>query len=246
MTKTTKALLGAVAVVLAAGSDARAQSVTAPKMFVNFNVAAQPNRRDLTAETSFTKYDEPATLTSVERVGNGVYYELGGGYRVWHELTAGAAFSYFKSEGTGSTTAVIPSPARFNDFRTLTVDSDGLKRKEVGLHIKFSWFFPVNDKIDVAISAGPSIVQVQQDIVTANDADIPTGTQTINLRTEGQKKTGIGVNVSFDGTYMLRPKLGIGLLIQYAGGKVDLDAAPDSAFGGFQGGVGLRYRFGMN
>jgi len=243
MTKTTKAFLGAFAVVLAAGSEAAAQSVTAPMAFINFNVAAQPNRRDLTSTVAFTKYDEPATLTSVQRVGNGVYYEVSGGYRVWHELTAGAAISYFKSNGTGTTTAVIPSPARFNDFRTVTVDSEDLARKEVGVHIKFSWFFPVNDKIDVAISAGPSIVAVTQDIVTASDADIPNGTQNINLRTEGQKATGIGVNVSFDGTYIIRPKLGIGLLIQYAGGHVDLDSASDVAFGGFQAGVGIRYRF---
>jgi hypothetical protein len=243
MTKTTKVLLGAVAVVLAAGSEVAAQSVTAPMAFINFNVAAQPNRRDLTSTVDFTKYDEPASLTTVERVGNGAYYELSGGYRVWHELTAGAAFSYFKSTGTGTTTAVIPSPSRFNDFKTVTVESDGLTRKEIGLHIKFSWFFPVNDKIDVAISAGPSIVQVTQDIVTASDADIPLGTQNINLHTEGQKATGVGVNFSFDGTYIIRPKLGVGLLIQYAGGKVDLDAAPDTAFGGFQAGVGIRYRF---
>src|SRR5947208_10613547 len=100
MMKTTKVVLGAVAVLLAAGSEAFAQSVTAPMAFINFNVAAQPNRRDLTSTVNFSKYDEPASLTSVQRVGNGPYYEVGGGYRIWHELTAGAAFSYFKSSGT--------------------------------------------------------------------------------------------------------------------------------------------------
>jgi hypothetical protein len=242
MMQTTKVWLGAAAVLLAIGSDAAAQSV-APAMSINFTAAAQPNRRDLASGSTFTIYQEDATLTSTVRVPNGLYYELSVGRRVWRELTAGVGFSYFKSAGTGSTVASIPSPVLFNQNRAVTVDSEDLNRKEVGAHIKFSWFIPVNDKIDIALSAGPSFVQVTQDLVIATAADIPPGTQTVTPRIAGQQKIGIGVNASFDGTYKITAKFGVGLLIQYAGGKVDLDTAPDTAFGGFQGGLGIRLRF---
>jgi hypothetical protein len=239
----TTVWLGAMAVTLAAGSDVAAQSVTAPQTFINFSAAAQPNRRDLTTTSTFTVYQEDATLTSTVRVANGPYFELSAGRRVWRELTVGVGLSYFKSAGNGSTVASIPSPVLFNQNRSVTVDSDDLNRKEVGAHIKFGWFVPVSDKMDIALSAGPSFVQVTQDLVIATAADIPAGTQNLNPRIEAQQKIGLGVNASFDGTYKLSPKFGVGLLIQYAGGTVDLDAAPDTAFGGFQGGLGIRLRF---
>ncbi len=248
MMKTTKAMLGTVAVVLAAGSAAEAQSVTAPKQFITFNVAAQPQRRDLASSSTFTIYQEDASINSTNHVSNGAYFDIGGGYRVWHEMTVGASFSYFQSTGTGQMTAVIPSPLVFGQNRTVTVDADALKRKEVGLHIKASWYFPVNDKIDVALSIGPSIAQVSQDLVTASAADVTPGTgapgtQNITAQFVSEKKTGIGVNASFDGTYMVNKMIGVGILLQYAGGKVDLDSVTDVAWGGFQGGVGIRIRF---
>ena len=70
-----------------------------------------------------------------------------------------------------------------------------------------------------------------------------TKTQTVNLHADSQKKMGIGVNASLDTTYKVTPAIGVALLLQYSGGKVDLDGAPGTAFGGFQGGLGLRLRF---
>ncbi len=240
MKTATIAVLG---VMMLGAVGARAQDSAAPKMYLNVTAGAQPNRRDLASSSTFTVYQEDGTLTSTVRVANGPYFELSAGRRVWRNLAVGVGISYFKSSGTASTVASIPNPVYYNQNRTVTVDSDDLSRKEVGAHIKVSWFVPVNDKIDIALSAGPSFVQVTQDLAIATAADIPAGTQNINVRIEGQKKVGIGVNASFDGTYKFSPKLGVGLLIQYAGGKVDLDAAPDTAFGGFQAGVGIRCRF---
>src|SRR5262245_6942615 len=176
MTRTTKVWVSAMALSFAAGSEAAAQQVTAPQMYINFSVAAQPNRHDLTSGSTFTVYQEDATLTSTVRVPNGVYYDLSVGRRVWHNLAAGVGFSYFKNSGTGSTVASIPDPVLYNQNRTVTVDSPDLSRKEVGAHIRVSWFVPVNDKIDIALSAGPSFVQVTQDLVVATAADIPPGT----------------------------------------------------------------------
>jgi hypothetical protein len=243
MSKTAKVWLCATGVALAARSNASAQGVTAPQTFINFTAAAQPNRRDLTSTSTFTVYQEDATLSSTVHVGNGPYFELSVGRRVWRELAVGAAISYFKSTGTGSTVASIPSPVLFNHNLSLTLDSSDLSRKEVGAHIRFSWFVPVSDKIDIALSAGPSFVQVTQDLVTGTAADVPPGTQTINLRVDAQQKVGVGVNASFDGVYKISPTFGVGLLLQYAGGTVDLESAPDTAFGGFQGGIGIRFRF---
>jgi hypothetical protein len=57
-------------------------------------------------------------------------------------------------------------------------------------------------------------------------------------------KTTGGINFGVDVTYLLTKKAGIGAIARYTWGSVDLEGAKDSlTVGGFQIGVGARYRF---
>jgi len=52
------------------------------------------------------------------------------------------------------------------------------------------------------------------------------------------------VNFGVDVTYLLKKNYGVGAILRYTWGSVDLDGASDSlTVGGFQLGFGGRYRF---
>jgi hypothetical protein len=58
------------------------------------------------------------------------------------------------------------------------------------------------------------------------------------------KKTAGGFDLGVDVTYLLTKKIGAGLLARYTVGSVKLpDATKSLTLGGFQFGVGARYRF---
>ena len=99
---------------------------------------------------------------------------------------------------------------------------------------------PVTNKIDIALSAGPSIIHVSQQLATGT---VPAGTQNLTASFNEETANAFGVNLGFDAAYMFTPRLGAGLFVQYAGGSVDLPSAKGVKAGGVQTGLGLRARF---
>jgi hypothetical protein len=89
---------------------------------------------------------------------------------------------------------------------------------------------------------------VSHDMVSS--VTVPAGTQLANPVVTTEKATGVGVNIGFDGTYLVTRNFGAGLFLRYAGSKVDLGTTPagdpiisDLSVGGFQIGAGVRMRF---
>lgn len=243
MTKMMSVLLLMAGLATAVASEAQAQTKPAPASlgFVNITGGAQPQRRDLGKTDTFTLYDEKATLTSSQPIANGAFFDVSGGYRVWHNLAIGAGYSSFSTTGSASVVAVIPNPLFFDRPKTVNSSADGLEHTERGIHLQAVWFVPVTEKIDVALSAGPSFIQVNQHLVSS--VTVPTGTQNVNVVIGSEEGTAKGVNVGFDGTYLFTRNIGFGLMIRYAGGSVDLPSAPGLSVGGFQAGAGFRFRF---
>lgn len=237
--KTMRVYLALGAALLAAPA-ADAQSLAAPKQFLNVNVGAQPQRRTVATSAGLPVFDETLTLDTSQRVSRGAFFEVSGGRRVWNDITVGAGVSFFNSSGSGATTAVVPSPVFFDRPVTLGIASDDLERTEVGINIRASWFLPVTDKIDISLSAGPSFIRVSQDLVISGA--VPAGTQTVNLAVENQHKFGTALNAGFDVNYMFNSRYGVGVFLQYAGGTMSLPSASDVKFGGVQAGAGLRVR----
>jgi hypothetical protein len=102
---------------------------------------------------------------------------------------------------------------------------------------------------DITIFGGPSFFNVTRDVpgeifVTET---APTFT-TVDLRIEParESKNGFGGHVGVDATFMLTPRFGLGLLVRFVGGSVDIStgtAIVSLDTGGFQGGGGIRVRF---
>jgi hypothetical protein len=243
MTKTTKTLVLMTCLALTGASTLSAQTPPAPatRGFVNVNVGAQPQRHDFSTSATFPIYDETATLSSAGRVKNGPFFDISAGGNVWHSLAIGIGYSTFSSHDNASVTASIPNPLFFNQPRTSTQDASSLQRTEHGVHLMAIWFIPVSTKMDVAVSVGPSFIRVKQQL--ASSATVAAGTQNFTPSVTTESGTVKGVNAGVDGTYMFTPRYGAGILIRYAGGKVDLPSVSDVKAGGFQAGIGIRVRF---
>ena len=150
-------------------------------------------------------------------------------------------FTLFNARESESTVvATIPDLVFFNRPKTVDTSVTGLKHSELGVHIQAVWFHPVNDKFEVVLAAGPSIIHVSHDVATAA---VQPGTQNVTTSSASESKSGIGFNAGFEGNYRLNSRYLAGLFVRYARGTLDLPSVPGLKVGGLQIGLGLRLRF---
>ncbi len=243
MTKATILLTMGALLVAAGASPAHAQGQGTPVKsgFIALYGGAQPQRRTLTVTSTQTIYDETATVSSEQPIRNGALIQVGAGYRVRGPFALGARFSIFGRPGTSHVTAQVPSPAFYNQLEQRDRDGEDLAHTERGIHVQAIWMRPVSARIDVALSAGPSVIRVTQDLTSSFTA--PPGTRNITLVKTSEQANAFGFNAGFDGVYRLTPGLGIGLFVHYAGATLDLPSVADVKVGGIQGGLGLHLGF---
>jgi len=226
----------------AVAPSAHAQMTWTDKAFVNITGGAQAGSHTVATSATFDLYDEQGTLSSSQKVGSGGLFDLSGGYKVRKNLAAGIGYSWSGSKADASITALVPHPIFTDQPRNVSGSVADLKHTENTIHLFAAWMVPVTDKIDVGISAGPSIFIVSQDLPTALTVTEP-GPTVNQITTDKSSKTTVGINIGFDVAYMLNKRWGVGGLARYTWGSVDLKNASDKlTVGGFQIGAGLRLR----
>lgn len=225
----------------AGARTARAQDELIETGFINIDGGAQPQRRTVTASTSSPLYDETLTATSVQRIRNGIFFDVSAGYRVGHNLAAGVGYSQFGRPGTGAVTASIPNPDFYDRPLLIAATANNLTHTERAIHGRITYFLPVSSAFSVSVSGGPSYIMVEQAFATG--ISIAPGTQTYSLGNEKETGHAFGANGGADGTFMFTPSVGVGVVVHYVYGKLDLPSLKGFTVGGVQGGVGLRVRF---
>ena len=225
----------------AATASAQTQPPPAGMGFVNLSFGSQPASRDIGTSQSFPLYGENATFTTAQENGSGALFDITAGYRIRPAIAVAVGFSNFSNTSDSVVNTSIPDPLVFDRPATATQTVGGLDHSERGIHFSAVYFFPVTPKIDVALSAGPSIFLVKQNHVTS--ISVPPGTQTANPVVTEEDETGVGVNIGIDGTYLITRNFGVGAFLRYAGASVDLSTVDDLGVGGFQIGGGVRVRF---
>jgi hypothetical protein len=226
-----------------AAPAAYAQMTWTDMGFVNASLGIQSGSRTLTTSSTFDYLDEQASLDTTQDVDGAAFLDISGGYKVWRNLAVAIGFSRMKSDSDVTFTAAIPDPVATDRLRSVSGSVPGAEHKEQAFHFMGVWMVPVTDKIDVGVSAGPTIFQVSQDIPSAITVSEPGPTVTGTTLTSADKTT-IGLNLGVDVTYLVTPDIGAGLLARYTWGSADLQGATDKlTVGGFQIGVGVRYRF---
>jgi hypothetical protein len=216
-----------------------AQPAAVPEYYFNVTVGGQPQSRTVEAIATTELFEDTAAFTADHEIGSGVFFDIAGAQRLTDNLVVGLAVSFFSSNGSAAGTASIPDPL-FRDRPTIMpIELADLRRSEQFFHFQAIWFRPVGSKMDLAVSAGPSIARVSQEFASGA---LQEGTGTVQIGPDKQTGWGFGVNGGVDLTYLLTPRYGIGLLLRYTWASIGLPAA-DVTAGGFQAGAGLRVRF---
>jgi hypothetical protein len=227
------------------------------KGYISVNGGGQVGSDTIATSSTFTLYDENATVSTSQKASGGGLFDIGGAYRVWgHNLLAGVSYTHTGSTSDVAVSATLPHPFFFDQPRTVTSTQSGAKHSEDVVHINAIWMMPIAQKLDIGIFGGPSIFSVKQDAVTSvtvtETAD--PAHPTLNAPLTRVSKTTVGVNIGVDVQYMIGKKWGVGGLARFTAASIDIPppsgpganstATGDSlGVGGFQIAAGGRFRF---
>ena len=241
MRRLSMAALSAL-VCICAAAPASAQ-VWTDKGFLSINFGAQAPSQTLDTNQTPDIYGEPASIRTTQDVAGGAFFDIAGGYKVWKNLAAGIGFTHVGSNADLAVSADIPDPDFHDRLRPVTSSVADAGHSQNALHLTATWMMPYTDKIDFGFQFGPTIFMVSQEL-----PGLPTITEPGPSVTFGslvkEDKTTVGIHFGVDGTYLVTPRFGVGALLRYSWGSVDLDGATDSlTVGGFQIGFGGRVRF---
>jgi len=221
-------------------APAQAQMRWTDRGFVAVDGGVQAGSHDFNTSDTFSLYGEDATLTTKQRSKGGGLFDVRAGYRVWRNLAIGAGFSWTQSKGDITIQGSIPHPFFTDQFRDVSLTQVDAQHTESAVHLSGTWMVPVTDKVDVGVSAGPSILFVKHDTVPALQIGEPGPTAVATITEESE--TTVGFHAGVDVRYMLNSRVGVGGLARYTWGKVDLSTG-QLTVGGMQLGGGLRLRF---
>jgi hypothetical protein len=228
----------------AASAPAFAQTMQwTDKGYVSVNGGMQAGSDTIDTDSTFSLYEETATVTSTQKVKSGAFFDIGAAYRVWGKnLLAGVSFSHTSSDGDISVSASIPDPVRFDQPRAVSATVAGAKHTENVVHISAIWMIPVANKMDVGVFAGPSIFSIKQQTIGTPTVTEP-GPAVATPLNEIKKSSG-GFHAGVDLQYMIAKRWGVGGLARYTWGTATIDGATEKLkLGGFQIGAGARVRF---
>jgi hypothetical protein len=244
MNRTLTVAALSVALCAALAPQAHAQMLTwTDKASASINFGGQAPSHTLSAESTPDIYGEPASIRSSSDVGGGFFFDIAGGYKVWSNLVVGIGYSRVASTNDLSVNADIPDPLMTDSLRPVSTTIPNGQHSQNALYLTGTWMMPVTDKVDVGFQFGPTIFFVSQDLpVNLQNSIQEPGPVFSSPTLDSQSKTTVGIHFGVDGTYLLTPRYGVGVLMRYTWGSADFEG--DSVtLGGFQIGAGLRVRF---
>ncbi len=216
------------------------------------NGAAQGGSRSMTDSLGFRAYGEDAQVQSMHVIRVAGMIDAGGSLRLWRDLSVGASYAQLATSDATTLTGAVPHPLRHSAFRELPLHELSFPHRQRVTHLFFAWRFPLVDRLDVSLFAGPSLYSVTQGVVTnvtvREAGGPPFETVRVDLVQAGEhRRNAVGGHVGLDVTYMPTRHVGVGFVVRYATATVDLPAARTGRLslpaGGAEVGGGLRFRF---
>ena len=242
--------IAALAITLAA-SPARAQSASwTDRGYVTVNGGLKASPSSFTGTTHPIAFVEAAKVDTSYKVKPAPEFDVAGGVRVWRNLAIGAGVSRFSKQDAADVQAQVPHPFYLGRSRSVSGSVSGLTRVEKALHVQAVWMAPVSERWQVAISGGPSMFNVEQDLVedVTITSTYPFDTAAFAAGVSNkQTHTGVGFNVGADVTRLLSRHVGIGGAVSFSRAQVKMPSATDTTLkvdaGGAHVGGGIRLRF---
>jgi hypothetical protein len=244
MTKTTTIIAMIAVLTLGTAITARAQTPsTTPETdtFVSVSGGGAFQSRTFATSATFSLFGDTGTVTANQKVGSGFVFDASGGYRIWRRLSVAVGVSVFRGSGEAEAVAAVPNPLFFGKPTIKafsTSDFGTLSQTDTALNIQAVWIKPLNDKLDLWLFAGPSIIHVSQEVASATETQAATAT--IKKESANTAKAG---TAGIDLNYKMSDSYSVGGFVRYAGGEVDLPSAAKLKVGGIQAGGGIRFKF---
>lgn len=220
-----------------------------PRSFVSVNGGVQ-TVASMTDRFTFEQYAEDGTLDVAYPGNTAGLVDVSGGVRIWKRVGVGAAFTRAFATGDATVQAEVPHPFFLDQHRSVEGTATDLSRDETAVHLQVYWEPRLTGRLRFRLFAGPSFIDVQQDLVEGVDVteSYPFDDAVYqNARVGRASASGIGGHAGMDLSWMLARQFGAGVLLRYARAGVDLNAPASrtvsSDAGGFQAGVGLRVVF---
>jgi hypothetical protein len=171
------------------------------------------------------------------------------GMRVWKRFGLGVAVTRSTTRETAEVAGSIPHPFFDNRPRDIS-GTASVRHNETGAHVQLAWLVPLTSRIRLTLSAGPSVLSVEQTILTdvgySEVYPYDTATFTRGVATPASRSAA-GINAGADAAWMLSKNLGVGAMAQYAHATARLDAGGGRRVsvgaGGVYIGAGIRASF---
>jgi hypothetical protein len=228
-------------------------AVAQERIRIGVNAARQSTTTTLTQEQTFQQYFEEGSFTFDRTTPQDVVFDGGAMVRIWRNLQAGYAISFFDNTGTGDVEARVPHPQHFTQLRSTSSTLNDIVRRELGHHLMVGWTIDATRGLDFTVFAGPSFFIAQQTLVTGLTMSLDKEVFPFNelafpgASTEVLRETVAGYNAGVDMTWRFTGNIGVGALLRYASGKKDFsptDGSPvEVEVGGLHAGGGIRVAF---
>ncbi|HEX5476042.1 MAG TPA: outer membrane beta-barrel protein [Vicinamibacterales bacterium] len=242
----------ALLLAFALAAPAAAQTSSA-RVWIGVNGGIQPTVNRFTSEFDIQAFTEsgPVSVKYPGRSSAGLF-DASLGLRLWKQLGVGVAVTATSISQSASIDAKIPHPFFLDQFREVT-GSISAPRSETAAHIQVLYTLPMPDtsKLRVILSAGPSVIAIDQSLVTDVQyaQTYPYDTATFSgATTQHATKTAVGFNVGGDAAWMFTHAIGVGGMVRFARANATLNAGTAVKnvtvhAGGVQVGAGLRLVF---
>jgi hypothetical protein len=238
----------ALAACLAVAATPAAAQTTG-RVHVSVNAAFQPTEHPFSDRLEFEENFETGSTSTRYPSGAGVMFDGGAGVRLWRGFGVGVAMSLLNRDDAAETETSSPHPFFFDAPRQIAGVATGLRRAERGIHAQAQYAI-VSGPLRAVLSAGPSFLQIEQDLVVEvlYDDEFPFDTATFqSARTRRASGNAVGVNAGADVSWMFSRRFGVGGMLRFATASVDLDASDGRIVtvdgGGLMTGAGVRIVF---
>jgi hypothetical protein len=217
--------------------------------YVSLNGLYQSTPINFTTDAKLEVNQETGAVRTGHRIKPGPVYDVSAGGKIRGRLGVGYAMSYRNQTDLASISASVPHPLYFSQQR-LVAGEAGLKRQDLAMHLSAMWLVPVSEAVQVSVFGGPTYFRVTQDMVRnveiteayPFDQAVYTG---VAASTEHASR--MGYNAGADVAVFFTRTLGVGGLVRFSQGTVDMPLPDGSStstkVGGLQTGAGIRVRF---
>ena len=240
----------AMILVLGAAAEVGAQTRAWPeRIWISAGGGVQPAAKGFADTFALPLHAETEQITVAYPVTGGTLIAARGGYRLWQRLTVGAGVSRYSRRAAATVHAQLPHPFFDNQFREVEGTTSTL-RGETATHLFVGWMMPLSDRLRVILTAGPSLLSVEQTLVTgvqyAETYPYDTAEFT-DATTRRSSRSATGFNAAADVMWMFTPRIGAGVLVQATRARVRVTAGDNRTFtvdaGGAQAAAGIRVVF---